>query len=639
MSEAILQPPTHHWDAYNARSLRDEEIAARFVPPPFFDTLLSPQHQLVVGPRGSGKTTLLRMLQQNALATWKHRNAARVRGTIAFEGIFVPADRSWGEQFRVDSEGARPDLQAAIANATFTTHVLRSLVRTLILHARTEASDDRDTTGYSREAEEDLSRHFLRAWQMGGGLPSFNGVRQELRLRLSWLARARKRLRRGDVDVDTLESLDWIDLDFLGEVGSAVEAVNDHLGVEGKRWALLFDELEVAPDEIRSALIGSLRVPDAHLVLKLALSPYPGRAVSFETQTSLAATPREGHDYDLISLTHPERVSVDRFGRQILDSLIRHSAEIESSPERIFGQSRISTPAAQWLTTGTAYAPGTRKMNALATYIKSDPGVLSYLESRGITVDKVGLVRAESRAAHLRKIAPLVALREYYSEEPSPGSTRRKYRQRKTYGFYTGLAMLLAISEGNPRSILYLFGPMLEEASWKENARIDESTQSRAIEELMASFRTLLKTIPAPTAGTVFSDTVFNSASRGLLDLLDHIGEYFAEYVYSTDFTPDPPGSFIVDAHTPDETLAAIEAAVNVGALIFVPDADGLDYFGSARGKRLRLNFLLAAHHRLPLRLGRSVSLSSIFERDITAGRDDSGLELTLFPDSELKGR
>jgi len=47
-------------------------VAESFVPPRVFETLIRPEHSVLIGPRGSGKTTLLKMLQPQALDHWDH---------------------------------------------------------------------------------------------------------------------------------------------------------------------------------------------------------------------------------------------------------------------------------------------------------------------------------------------------------------------------------------------------------------------------------------------------------------------------------------------------------------------------------------------------------------------------------------
>jgi hypothetical protein len=624
----------HHWDAYNARSLRDSEVAERFVPPPYFESLLAPQHQLIIGPRGSGKTTLLRMLQRSALGKWGHRDASRVRQAISFEGIFVPADASWGYRFRENDGEVDDGAATAVAQATFTTHVLRSLSRTLLLMTSDDSAKSyAGAPLLSRGSEEIISSSLAESWMLRGSLPSFNGLRQALRHRLAALGRLTQQARRGANLTDVIAPLDWLGLDVITEVANAAEFINDHLGDDGRRWALLFDELEVAPSWIREALFASLRVPTPHLILKLALSPYPGSTFALDSAEDLPDVPREGNDYDVISLAFPRRVGVERFGRQVLDSLVRESPSLESSPEQLFGASRISTPTAQWLMTGNAYTAGSRRMRELTRYVQSDDGVRQYLEQRGMHLAELGSLDPNRRAAHLRKIAPLVALREFYSV-PAQSGVRRQYRQRKTYEFYTGLDMLIAITEGSPRSLLYLFGPMLEEVSGGSSDRVSPARQGRGVADLIAAYRALLRTVPAPTAGTLLGPEP-RSARRGLLDVLDRIGERCAESVYANAFVPDPVGSFIVDSHIAESGLAAIESAVNVGALVFVPDDDGLTHFGSARGKRFRLNYLLAAYHRLPLRLGRAVSLSALFGPPAVRERYRQEARLSLFSKDE----
>jgi hypothetical protein len=64
-------------------------------------------------------------------------------------------------------------------------------------------------------------------------------------------------------------------------------------------------------------------------------------------------------------------------------------------------------------------------------------------------------------------------------------------------------------------------------------------------------FRAMLKTIPCGAIG---------QSRRGLLSLLDPIGDYFSYAAIDAPFDPDPPSSFIVDNNTREEELHALAA-------------------------------------------------------------------------------
>jgi hypothetical protein len=102
----------------------------------------------------------------------------------------------------------------------------------------------------------------------------------------------------------------------------------------------------------------------------------------------------------------------------------------------------------------------------------------------------------------------------------------------------------------------------------------------------------------------------------GLLGFLDVIGEYFQDRLLEDKFEPDYNGSFTVDSDATTELESTVGNALNVGALIFVPDhevnADAL--LVGLKGKRFRLSYLLCPRYTLPLTIGYSVSLGVILQ-------------------------
>jgi hypothetical protein len=137
--------------------------------------------------------------------------------------------------------------------------------------------------------------------------------------------------------------------------------------------------------------------------------------------------------------------------------------------------------------------------------------------------------------------------------------------------------------------------------------RIPRSIQARTITTATNRFRALLRTIPY--------HPVNSSASRGLLSLLDNIGEFLHDNLVQGPFNPDPPLSFVVDSNTSTEMLEALGRALNAGAIILAPDPAGETLLSSLRGKRFRLSYMLAPGYGIPLNLGRPMALSQILER------------------------
>src|ERR1700720_26306 len=99
---AEAKPPL---DSINARALSPVQVAQTFVPSSHFTALCRRRHTIILGPRGSGKTTLLKMLQPQALANWKHEDAAKMKNQIDFTGIFVATDIGWSAQLSSLGQG------------------------------------------------------------------------------------------------------------------------------------------------------------------------------------------------------------------------------------------------------------------------------------------------------------------------------------------------------------------------------------------------------------------------------------------------------------------------------------------------------------------------------------------------------
>jgi hypothetical protein len=65
---------------------------------------------------------------------------------------------------------------------------------------------------------------------------------------------------------------------------------------------------------------------------------------------------------------------------------------------------------------------------------------------------------------------------------------------------------------------------------------------------------------------------------------------------------------------------------VNFGVLVHIPQPHGDDATGSLRNERFRLAYLFAPLYRLPLRLGRSINLSSVLAAPPPPPVDQLGL-------------
>jgi hypothetical protein len=126
---------------------------------------------------------------------------------------------------------------------------------------------------------------------------------------------------------------------------------------------------------------------------------------------------------------------------------------------------------------------------------------------------------------------------------------------------------------------------------------------------------------------------VAHGSIRGLgMRLIENVGRAMERALLDRAFTPDPVLSFVVDDALSADVRAWLSIAVNVGALVPV-DTDSSSPLAEIRGERLRLAYLLAPRFSLPLRVGRSVPLSSLLSAHPPAGEEPMNPQLLLGSD------
>ena len=619
MSQHLGAPSV--FEFFNARNFSPRQVAERFIPPPrHFDELILRRHSLVIGPRGSGKTTLLKMLQLPALAAWPHPEATRYRTSIDFTGVFVAADVSWGAQLSALGRGTLPAFATELLGlSAFTSHVLIALIdamRDCAGHPPHDAPGLQNKyVQLSKEQELEACRLIAASWKIEPALFTFFGLKLALRQRLSEIAQiARREALTKDSDIDQrLNAYGFLHLNFLESAIFAIEVFNEVAKQQDRRWAFLFDELEIAPKQIRRALFAAFRSTDQRLIFKLSISPYHEDAEVLQGSTS----PMAGQDYQPIELWYPRKEEGYSFSEALLHAMLEEAGAPAATPEQVFGDSFFDAGETERERNLSAYRPGTSLHRRFKSLANKDESFREYLLEHRIDLSRMHLLNENERAGLVRKGASVIAVREAF-RTPSQlaGAPTRIERSRKTPTLYTGSRSLFAIIEGNPRWFIGIMGSMVRMFK-AEQRPVPRSVQARTITTATNRFRALLRTIPYSPANS--------SSSRSLLSLLDVIGNTFHNNVVSGAFNPDPPLSFTVDSTTSSELLLALGRALNAGAIILAPDQGGDTLLSSIRGKRFRLSYMLAPGYGIPLTLGRRMALSQILE---ASGRAEPQLSL-----------
>lgn len=617
----ITPQQTSVFESYNARALRPSQVAKTFVPSKSFEMLAQRRHSVVLGPRGSGKTTLLKMLQPAALESWEHELANDYCERIDFTGVFVPFDRSWRAQLDNLAATVPTEHQLGLGRAAFTTHTFRAL--NTAFQNRISPYRDANVRELRRvqltpKEQAELARLLYTAWRLPDGPRSLLGVKMALGNRLASIGSYGYR---PGVDSDAVLKLtdDALFLPFLAGISGALDAWESVVGGSDELWALLFDELELAPVELKREIFSAIRSSDSRLLFKLALSPFDAE-VPFEGGP---LDPQRGEDYDAIPLWYSLKRHALDFCEDLWKAMLIDLDIPQTDPTIAFGRSKFETDDSQWRSSvsGTAYGVGSKSYKYFVELQSRDPSFAAYLQKKGYRADMLDLIPPASRAADVRKIAPLVQARLFFRRTAAIGAAHAAPRQgRKRLTLYTGWETLSAVTEGNPRWFIGIVKQLLDRAP-KGKVRISSALQARAIESAGDRYRAALRTIPVTSAFA-------RAQADGLLSILETIGSFFRVAQITDSFTPEPPGSFTVDTDTSPAVLDALAQALNTGAIVIVDESEDATGLEDMRGRRFRLCYLLIAHFEAMPRLGRPVSLKRILSEQ--AVEATSALELGL---------
>ena len=549
--------------SFNARALEPWEVARTFVAPPYFERLARKRHTVLVGPRGSGKTTVLKMLQSSALEAWSSPDAEKFREVVDYSSVFVPADEAWRKQ--LDSTTSRDWSEKetqVLSGAALTTQALMAFVRTLLSRAYPREAENHPPhrrVRLSGRMEAALADGLASAWRLGLTLPSLSEVLLALGRRMIDL-----KVLAGQLDLRAAESrraalgeTPWLHLPLIDSLVQGIEAFEAHVGDRGARWALLFDELEKAPDWIVAFLFSSMRSVDDRIVFKLSLSPYSS------VDSAGPGSPHSGHDQETISLWFPRKEEATSFSLSLANALLK-ARGIDSDLPSLLGRSESEVLEGNLF--GVRYHRDSKLLRVFQSLAERDFSFSRYLQTQDINLQRPETLSGQKRAETLRKVQAVVRLRELFRGQKLESQAERvRRRSRKNPSAYTGVADVLAVTEGNPRLLIGLLERLLD---GYRSGSIHPSRQAKEIRRTRSIYAAFLRTIPCPTESPGLQ-------SRGLLGMLNQIGTAFEQQLHDFDFNPEPPGSFTVDSRVRWDLLKALGEAVNAGAIVYVPDENG----------------------------------------------------------------
>lgn len=598
------------FESFNARYLMPQDVAKTFVPSQHYKDLVERNHSVLIGPRGSGKTTLLKMLQPAALSAWVHDEADSYRSKIDYTGVFIGTDNSWRN--KLDAMGSLLDSEIfkRISISTFTTHVLKSLI--VAMRQRCSSTDTSKNKGFksvlltpTQEAE--LSESLASAWYLDIGIPTLRSVQNSLMLRLKRIKEDASTLslkRSVKARNDSLLSKNYLHLEYLTSSLVGIDMFNDLVEEPGGQWALMFDELELAPENLQKNLMTSLRSVDDRIIFKLAISPHMSTSGSLDTIYS----PSPRNDFKQISLWYAHKEDGVEFCTQLWRGMLSEKKIDYIDPKEALGLSYFEFDKVQLKGKKTAYRNDSDRGKQIKDLASVDESFSRFLEEHDIDINKLEGVKKIKRESILRKIGPTVPFRSFYLRSKGSENRQPVLRTRKSYSIYAGAASLFAISEGNPRWFIGMINEIINK--WEDRRKkIPANIQATEIKSAAEKYSSMLKLIPIPLPPS------FNGP-RGVLPLVKLIANFFYHEAVTSDFKLDPYGSFIVDSVVNDKIINMLEQALNMGAIVYVPGSDGQLILSSLKGKRFRLSYLLSSQYKLPVRLGKAINLNTILSKE-----------------------
>jgi hypothetical protein len=407
------------------------------------------------------------------------------------------------------------------------------------------------------------------------------------------------------------EKMPYLGLPVIECVDKALKAFDDEIGQRDGIWALLLDELEVAPASLQNDILTAMRAGSPKLIYKVALAPC-GRHTIFQLKTETPPTQR--HDFRQVLLWYVDKSEAGSFCENVFTARTAdHPLLSQKSPKEVFGESAFSIVDDNETDGHYPYEQDFVSLNL------KDPTFQEFLTRKQINPASLDPSPSAPNGNTIRKVAPLVAFRNAYR-----GFDEGKKRGRKPFNAaYTGWAAITAISEGNPRWLLTLLTGIFAEVRSIQDLPVAHSKQQHHAMVTSGTFAEVLRTVATQQLDCI-------QTTIPVMQLLTKIGAYFHDRLVTDDFVEDPPMSFEVGNDVNEDIENSLRIAVNHGAIICYQQPDGLGGFGTLKNKRFRLSYTLSPSLKLPIRKSKSIKLTTILNPPPSAQPKQ---ELAVTPD------
>lgn len=607
------------YHSFNARNLSPDEIANSFIENPQYADLIQVNHSLLLGPRGCGKTTLLKMLMPQTINIWNNIEG-NDKIDLPFYGVYVPTDNQWKKQLiqLANSFPLLPDFSNIISKVVVNTNVIKSVVNTFFQLLEIENREDEDFLKNKRNLCIDLIRIFQLETPIS---PDLVAIELSIKERLGQINKIINKTKITST-INFNELPDYFHSDFYDLTSSSFFAFrkNFQSDISFKkshfRWALCFDELELAPEWLQENLISQLRSrADQSILYKLTSTPIVKIEKSIVDSRDIALESSDSNDYNVIRAWTYDRngfVKWNEFASKLAATKIRNYHGKEILPERIFGiydiekilkSMRLSNQKEIVADNNDSWDSNFKKgtlMWHLTKYLaQNDKTFRLFLDNKKISFQNPVPSEERQMGPIFRKMKPIIIYRSQLLRN-------NNIVGRKNIPFYFGANNIYEICDGNPRFLTALIDELLKINPRETIEEITPEKQSTIIYRI--SQRHLQIISSHPDASVELYGKVQN-----LGKLIVQIGRYFSSYFFTKDFTIEPVGSFIVDKGVNEKIISLVNLGIRLGAFVYIDPKEALSENGIFE-KRFRLSYLLHPNFKLPIREYGSRQLSTILK-------------------------
>lgn len=583
--------------AFNARNSDPKQIAQSFVKPDDFEKILEFQSKVLVGPRGIGKTTILKLLTPSGLyelqkrSDFKHLNLDHVP-------LYIPADTLWkGEASAFENMQSlgRSNISAEIIqfvqHALFVDYCLYEVIASVQDAAEIAGNFDSELPNWCirilPETEAEICLKCSEFWELPSRPKSFLGLRLALLKRQN----SRSSLINSLGDPDFLQVSKETSLDLFLMLRGFFDIMENLTGI--RKWALHFDEMEIAPHSILTSIYERLRSFDDRAVIKFSLFPY----IDFVKESDAGRTsPREGHDFETITLSGKFKNDNYHFASDLI-SRICEGQGIEVSEFKRYVNSAADQNTLTFEKNGKRKRRYQEIFNSLA---EKDPTFTKYLHRNGIDITKIPQYTEKGKAPLVRKLGGICEFRNHYLKSFRDGKGIKA--SRKSYHYFNNYDQLLKLTEQNPRAIHFYCDDIIGCMNAK---RPSQGAMKDVIKKNVNRFRALVATQVVPF------DPINTKRMSHALDIVDNFGEGLYTQLITNGFSQEPQLAFKVAESMDDYSLKILGIAVNSGAII-LDESNQRGLHLDLHGLRFRISYQLSPWYPLPTQTGSERKISHL---------------------------